>query len=84
MFAAIVREHLRQDIVSYEVIAEELKKRVGLELGPLSIDDIFGYKSMPPQLVCKRCKHSWTPRKQNPRVCPGCNSPYWGEDRIVR
>ena len=34
---------------------------------------------------CKRCKHSWTPRKNpslgKPLVCPRCHSPYWDEEK---
>lgn len=34
-----------------------------------------------PKLKCKRCGHSWIPRAEKPpKVCPGCNSPYWYKD----
>lgn len=28
---------------------------------------------------CERCGHIWVPRnkKEKPRVCPRCKSPYW-------
>ena len=33
--------------------------------------DMFQYK-------CLRCSHLWYPRTpEKPKVCPGCNSPYW-------
>lgn len=33
--------------------------------------EIKGYK-------CERCGHRWVPRrKEYPRVCPRCKSPYW-------
>jgi hypothetical protein len=35
-----------------------------------------------PELKCKRCGHSWVPRRVNlPKVCPKCKSPYWNKDR---
>lgn len=31
---------------------------------------------------CKRCEHSWFPRKvEKPTVCPECKSPYWNKKR---
>ena len=37
--------------------------------------DMFQYK-------CLRCGHAWYPRiPEKPKVCPGCNSPYWDEMR---
>ena len=34
-------------------------------------------------LECNRCKHKWIPRQpETPKVCPGCNSPYWDKDRV--
>lgn len=39
---------------------------------------LSGYK-------CERCGHQWVPRNQNkkedPRVCPKCKSPYWNKPR---
>jgi len=29
------------------------------------------------KISCKRCKHEWTPRKEEVKVCPKCKSPYW-------
>jgi len=30
---------------------------------------------------CTRCKYKWIPRKKDyPRVCPRCHSPWW--DRV--
>lgn len=34
-----------------------------------------------PQLHCHRCGHRWTPRKNEVRLCPKCNSPYWDRPR---
>jgi len=32
--------------------------------------------------ICERCKHSWVARKkEEPRVCPKCKSPYWNVPR---
>lgn len=33
------------------------------------------------KLVCQRCKHTWTPRKAEVRVCPGCGSAWWDKPR---
>ena len=34
-------------------------------------------------LQCTRCNHKWIPRKKElPKVCPLCNSPYWNKKRI--
>lgn len=31
---------------------------------------------------CKRCGHEWTPKKkEEPKVCPHCKSPYWNTAR---
>lgn len=31
---------------------------------------------------CFRCGHEWVPkRKEEPRVCPNCHSPYWNKPR---
>lgn len=32
---------------------------------------------------CERCGHEWIPRdkKESPRVCPRCKSPYWDKPR---
>ena len=32
-------------------------------------------------LKCKRCRHSWTPRQKEVRICPKCKSPYWDKDK---
>jgi len=34
-----------------------------------------------PKLKCKRCGHTWTPRVDNPVVCPKCNSARWNVPR---
>lgn len=31
---------------------------------------------------CERCGHKWIPRrKEEPKVCPLCKSPYWDKPR---
>lgn len=35
---------------------------------------------LPPTLKCKRCRHEWTPRVKDVKVCPRCKSPYWNEE----
>lgn len=36
-----------------------------------------------PYLKCKRCGYKWIPRRpETPKVCAGCNSPYWDKDRV--
>lgn len=34
-----------------------------------------------PKLSCKRCDHSWNPRKNKIRICPKCKSPYWNKKK---
>lgn len=34
-------------------------------------------------LRCTRCDYEWFPRKRNmPRVCSKCHSPYWNKERM--
>lgn len=34
-------------------------------------------------LVCDRCKHEWTPRKDEiPEICPQCKSRFWNINEI--
>lgn len=33
------------------------------------------------KLTCKRCGHTWLPRKEDVMTCPGCRSPYWNIPR---
>ena len=34
------------------------------------------------KLVCKRCGYGWYPRKKEmPKTCPRCRSPYWTKER---
>jgi hypothetical protein len=36
---------------------------------------VWGYR-------CERCGHEWIPRDDaQPRICPGCKSPYWDRPR---
>jgi hypothetical protein len=35
-----------------------------------------------PSFTCKRCGHTWHPRKEQvPVCCAACKSPYWNQDR---
>ena len=35
----------------------------------------YGYK-------CLRCGHQWVPRKKDyPRICPKCKTPYWDKEK---
>lgn len=37
-----------------------------------------------PNLICKRCEHTWHPRSEKlPDVCPKCKSRYWNKERRV-
>jgi DNA-directed RNA polymerase subunit RPC12/RpoP len=35
-------------------------------------------------LACLRCGNEWTPRKANPKRCPGCQNPNWNRPRTKR
>ncbi len=38
-----------------------------------------------PTLTCKRCGHTWYPRKPvPPQSCPKCKSPYWNKPRRTK
>lgn len=28
-------------------------------------------------ITCKRCNHSWLPRKKEVRICPSCKTAWW-------
>ena len=34
-----------------------------------------------PRLKCLRCGHAWIQRKEKPKQCPKCKSPYWNKPR---
>lgn len=34
-----------------------------------------------PKLTCRRCGHSWVPRREDVRMCPKCGSVRWDEPR---
>jgi hypothetical protein len=34
--------------------------------------------------TCLRCGNEWTPRKENPKRCPGCQNPNWNRPRKNR
>lgn len=31
--------------------------------------------------TCLRCGNEWTPRKEHPKRCPGCQNPNWNRPR---
>lgn len=33
------------------------------------------------KIECKRCGHTWVPRKSVVVICPKCKSPYWNKPR---
>ena len=33
------------------------------------------------KLKCKRCDHSWIPRKEDIRICPRCKSYLWDKEK---
>jgi len=34
-------------------------------------------------LTCNRCLHKWASRMViEPKLCPGCKSPYWNKPRV--
>lgn len=33
------------------------------------------------KIACKRCGHTWLPRKEDVRQCPGCGSAHWDEEK---
>jgi DNA-directed RNA polymerase subunit RPC12/RpoP len=37
-----------------------------------------------PSVVCLRCGNQWTPRKTDPKKCPGCQNPGWNKPRTRR
>jgi Zn finger protein HypA/HybF involved in hydrogenase expression len=36
------------------------------------------------KITCKRCSHTWIPRKENIKQCPKCHSPYWNKERWLK
>jgi hypothetical protein len=34
-----------------------------------------------PTLECQKCRHKWTPRKTDVRLCPKCHTPLWDKPR---
>lgn len=34
--------------------------------------------------TCLRCGNEWTPRKEHPKRCPGCQNPNWNRPRKNR
>lgn len=36
------------------------------------------------KLKCERCGHTWTPRKEDVRVCPFCRSSWWDRPRRTK
>ena len=37
-----------------------------------------------PTITCKRCGHSWNPRKKNVRVCAKCRSSKFNEEKTQK
>lgn len=37
-----------------------------------------------PTAYCERCTYSWTPRRNDPEMCPRCKSAYWNKPREDR
>ena len=33
------------------------------------------------KMDCKRCQHTWIPKKEEVRICPKCKSPYFDRER---
>ena len=33
---------------------------------------------------CRRCRHTWHPRSNNPLMCPACKSRRWADPRKAR
>ena len=48
-----------------------------------SISSMAKVKILVEGFQCERCSHKWAPRlkKETPRVCPKCHSPYWDRPR---
>jgi predicted Zn-ribbon and HTH transcriptional regulator len=59
-----------------ETKKEEAKEEMAREMQSTQIETtIQTYK-------CLRCGHVWVPRKkEKPRVCPKCKSPYWDKPK---
>jgi Zn finger protein HypA/HybF involved in hydrogenase expression len=36
------------------------------------------------QITCKKCDHTWTPRKVEIRQCPKCHSPWFDKEKEVK
>ena len=34
-----------------------------------------------PILKCNQCGHKWTPRTEDPRICPKCHSLRWDKEK---
>jgi len=34
-----------------------------------------------PILECKRCGHTWIPKKEEVRICPKCKSAWWDTEK---
>lgn len=57
-----------------------------IRIGMFVADTIMQEKSMlVKRLSCKRCLHSWYPRRQNkPKVCPKCKHSGWQQKKVSR
>jgi len=36
------------------------------------------------KLRCKKCGHTWIPRKEDVRYCPKCKTAYWDVEKGVK
>ena len=36
------------------------------------------------KLECKRCGHSWIPKKEEVRMCPKCDSVWWDVEKEAK
>jgi rubrerythrin len=67
-------EELKKVFQKEEEKQEEIKKEENTQQTSITIT-VQAYK-------CLRCGHTWIPRKkERPRVCPKCHSPYWDKPK---
>ena len=62
-------------IISFKIITFKYKFCLIVEKMAKIQITLDGYK-------CERCTYEWVARKKDyPRVCPACKSPYWDKPR---
>ncbi len=47
-------------------------QKLGLKAAPLTVT----------QVTCLRCGHTWLPRSNDVRQCPGCKSALWNKPKV--